>query len=51
VRSAIGVEALVWLTDVGGLSRDDATEVMRWSARALLQSALDAPPPAARRRR
>jgi AcrR family transcriptional regulator len=45
IRSAIGIEALVWLTDVAGLSRADATDVMRWSARALLQSALagDAP--------
>ena len=40
IRSATGIEALVWLTDVAGLSRDDATELMRWSARALLQSAL-----------
>jgi AcrR family transcriptional regulator len=40
IRSATGIEALAWLTDVGGLSRDDATELMRWSARALLQSAL-----------
>jgi hypothetical protein len=30
---------LVWLTDVAGLSRDDARDLMRWSARALLQSA------------
>jgi hypothetical protein len=40
IRSATGIEALVWLIDVGGLSRDDATELMRWSARALLQSAI-----------
>jgi AcrR family transcriptional regulator len=40
IRSATGIEALAWLTDVAGLSRDDATELMRWSARALLQSAL-----------
>lgn len=40
IRSATGIEALAWLTDVGGLSRDDATELMRWSARALLQSAI-----------
>ena len=40
IRSATGIEALAWLTDVGGLARDDATELMRWSARALLQSAL-----------
>jgi AcrR family transcriptional regulator len=40
IRSASGIEALVWLTDVAGLSRDDATDLMRWSARALLRSAL-----------
>ncbi len=40
IRSATGIEALTWLTDVGGLSRKDATDLMRWSARALLQSAL-----------
>jgi AcrR family transcriptional regulator len=40
IRSATGIEALVWLTDVAGLSRDDATELMRWSARGLLRAAL-----------
>ncbi len=40
IRSANGIEALVWLTDVAGLSRHDATDLMHWSARALLQSAL-----------
>ncbi|MET0628329.1 MAG: TetR/AcrR family transcriptional regulator [Acidimicrobiia bacterium] len=40
VRSATGIEALVWLTDIGGLSRDDARELMRWSARAMLRSAM-----------
>jgi len=39
IRSATGIEALAWLTDVAGLSRDDARELMCWSARALLQSA------------
>lgn len=39
IRSAIGVEALVWLTDVAGMSRDDAAELMRWSARAMLIAA------------
>lgn len=39
IRSATGIEALAWLTDVAGLSRDDAIELMRWSARALLDSA------------
>ncbi len=40
IRSATGIESLVWLTDVAGLSRDRATEVMRESARALLDAAL-----------
>jgi AcrR family transcriptional regulator len=40
IRSATGIEALAWLTDVAGLSRDDATDLMRWSARALLDAAL-----------
>ncbi len=40
VRCAVGIEALVWLTDVAGLSREEAAETMRWSGRALLQSAL-----------
>jgi AcrR family transcriptional regulator len=40
IRSTTGIEALAWLTDVAGLSRDDATDLMRWSARALLRSAL-----------
>ncbi len=40
VRSATGIEALVWLVDVAGYSRDQATELMRGTARALLQQAL-----------
>jgi AcrR family transcriptional regulator len=40
IRSAAGIEALVWLTDVAGLTRADARELMRWSARGLLQSAI-----------
>ena len=39
IRSATGIEALAWLTDVAGLSRPDARELMCWSARALLQAA------------
>ena len=38
-RSSCGIEALVWLTDVAGLSREEAVEVMRWSARALFELA------------
>jgi AcrR family transcriptional regulator len=40
IRSACGIEALVWLTDVAGLSRQQAAELMRWSALALLSTAL-----------
>jgi len=40
IRSTIGIEALVWLTDIGGLSRTDAMALMRRSAQALLQAAL-----------
>ena len=47
VRSAVGIESLVWLTDVGGLSRTDAADVMRSSARALLTQALADRTPAA----
>jgi AcrR family transcriptional regulator len=41
IRSATGIEALAWLTDVGGLSREEAVELMRWSAQGLLRAALD----------
>jgi hypothetical protein len=40
IRSAAGIEALVWLTDIAGLSRKEAVQLMRWSAGALLRSAL-----------
>jgi AcrR family transcriptional regulator len=40
VASAVGIDALVWLTDIAGLSRPQAVELMRWSARSLLQAAL-----------
>jgi len=40
VRNTTGIESLVWLTDVAGLSRDEATELMQWSTRALLVQAL-----------
>jgi AcrR family transcriptional regulator len=41
IRSAVGIEALVWLTDMAGCSRDEAAELMRWSAQAMLRAALD----------
>src|SRR6266480_342562 len=40
IRSATGIEAFVWLTDIAGMSRHDATELMRWSASALLRCAV-----------
>lgn len=40
-RSACGIEALVWLTDVAGLSRKEAAETMRWSAQALYMATLE----------
>jgi AcrR family transcriptional regulator len=45
IRSVIGIEALAWLTDVGGLSRTQAVELMCWSARSLLSAALSSRPP------
>jgi AcrR family transcriptional regulator len=45
IRSACGIEALVWLTDVGSLSRDAAVELMRGSARTLAAAALAQPRP------
>ncbi|MDQ3155626.1 MAG: TetR family transcriptional regulator [Actinomycetota bacterium] len=46
IRSATGIEALVWLTDVADVSRADAVELMRWSAQSLLRAAVtDGPPP------
>lgn len=39
IRSAVGIESLVWLTDIGGLGRAEATASMRWTALALLAHA------------
>jgi AcrR family transcriptional regulator len=52
IRSAIGIEARVWLTDVGGLSSKDAVETMRWSAQSMPRAAVEgSPPPLGRRRK
>ena len=45
IRATIGIEAIVWLVDVAGLSRSDAAALTRWSAQALLQRAVKIPPP------
>ena len=45
IRATIGIEAIVWLVDVAGLSRNDAVALVRWSAQALLERAITVPPP------
>jgi AcrR family transcriptional regulator len=40
VRSAVGIEALVWLVDVAGLAREDAAELMVSSAQAIARESL-----------
>ena len=40
IRAAVGIEPLVWLTDIAGLSRERAVDVMRSTARALLREAV-----------
>ncbi|MCU7724210.1 TetR/AcrR family transcriptional regulator [Actinoplanes sp. KI2] len=36
IRATTGIESLIWLTDIAGLSRADAVELMRKSGQALL---------------
>lgn len=40
MRATLGIEALVWLTDVAGISRREAIDIMLSSARTLLRSAI-----------
>lgn len=40
VRSAVGIESLVWLTDIAGLSSAEAARSMTWAARAMLREAI-----------
>ncbi len=51
VRATTGIEALVWLVDIAGLSRPDARKLVRWSAKALLDAAISSPPPRVGRQR
>jgi hypothetical protein len=46
MRATAGIESLVWLVDVAGLSRDAARAQMRWSALAVLAEAMRSGPPA-----
>ena len=41
IGATLGIEAFVWLTDMAGLSREEAAQVMRSNARTLLRSALE----------
>lgn len=41
IRATAGIEALIWLCDVGGLRREEAVALMKWSAHALLRAALE----------
>ena len=41
IRTATGIEALIWLTDIAGLTRDEAASLMRWSATSLFRAATD----------
>jgi len=40
IRATCGIEAMVWLVDVAGLSQADAATLMRSSAQALLAAAM-----------
>jgi len=40
IGATLGIEAFVWLTDMAGLSREEAVEVMRSNARTLLRAAM-----------
>jgi AcrR family transcriptional regulator len=40
IAATVGIDALIWLTDIARLSRPDAVELMRWSARTLLAAAV-----------
>ena len=40
IRSATGIESLIWLTDIAGLTRGDAAAVMKHTAAVLLRDAL-----------
>lgn len=45
IRSAIGIEALVWHTDIARLTREESVALMSWTAQALLHAALTWKPP------
>lgn len=38
IAATVGIDSLVWLTDIAGQTRAEAVETMRWSARTLLRA-------------
>jgi AcrR family transcriptional regulator len=44
IAALVGIEAITVLVDLAGLARTEAVDVIRWSSRALLRSALAGPP-------
>jgi AcrR family transcriptional regulator len=40
IRSATGIETLVWLVDIAGYTRDEAADTVKATARALLDAAV-----------
>jgi AcrR family transcriptional regulator len=40
IRSATGIETLIWLIDIGGYTRDQAADTVKATAQALLDAAL-----------
>jgi AcrR family transcriptional regulator len=40
IGATLGIEAFVWLTDIAGVSREEATTIMRLNVARLLQAAL-----------
>jgi AcrR family transcriptional regulator len=47
IGATLGIEALVWLTDIAQLSREEAVAIMRSNALGLLQTAIAADAPTA----
>jgi AcrR family transcriptional regulator len=49
IGATLGIEAFIWLTDIAGLSREDALANMRLNASRLLRAAIaESSPPASR---
>ncbi len=40
IRASAGIESLIWLCDVGGMTREEAVKLMKWTAHALLNAAI-----------